>query len=79
MKHYIHLDTATIPLTISSSGTFAYSTVDLPGGCMKFRAKWYENIEFVCTYGKCSVKGLTSSRNSFTDVLRTCLRLVGLK
>lgn len=79
MKYYIHLDTATIPLTISSSGTFAYSTVDLPEGCLKFRAKRYENIEFVCTYGKCSVKGLSLSRNEFADVLRMCLRLVGLK
>lgn len=79
MKHYIHLDTVTIPLTISSSGTFAYSTVDLPQGHMKFRAKRYENIEFVCTYGNCSVKGLSLSRNSFTDVLRMCLRLVGLE
>lgn len=79
MKYYIHLDAATIPLTISSSGTFAYSTVDLPGGRMKFRAKRYESIEFVCTYGKCSVKGLSLSRNSFMDVLRMCLRLVGLE
>lgn len=79
MKHYIHLDTATILLTISSSGTFAYLTVDLPEGCLKFRAKRYENIEFVCTYGNCSVKGLSQSRNSFVDVLRMCLCLVGLK
>lgn len=79
MNYYIYLDTGTIPLTISSSGTFAYSTVDLPGGRMKFRAKWYENIEFVCTYGKYSVKGLSVSRNSFTDVLEMCLRLVGLE
>lgn len=79
MKHYIHLDTATIPLTISSSGTFAYSTVDLAEGRLKFRAKRYENVEFVLTYGKCSVKGLSPSRNSFVDVLRMCLRLVGLK
>lgn len=79
MKYYIHLNAATIPLTISSSGTFAYSTVNLPGGLMKFRAKQYERIEFVCTYGKCSVKGLSLSRNSFADVLRMCLRLVGLE
>lgn len=79
MKYYIYLDDTTIPLTVSSSGTFAYSTVDLPEGRLKFRAKRYENIEFVCTYGKCSVKGLSLSRNSFVDVLRTCLCLVGLK
>ena len=79
MKYYIYLDTVTIPLTISSNGTFAHSTVDLPEGRMKFRAKKYESIEFVCTYGKCSVKGLSMSRNSFTGVLRMCLRLVGLE
>ena len=79
MKYYIYLDTVTIPLTISSNGTFAYSTVDLPEGRMKFRAKKYESIEFVCTYGKYSVKGLSASRNTFTDVLRMCLRLVGLE
>lgn len=77
MKYYIHFDSVTIPLTVSSNGIFAYSTVDLPQGQMKFRAKRYENIEFVCTYGNCSVKGLSLSRNSFTDVLRMCLRLVG--
>lgn len=79
MKYYIYSNDTTIPLTISSSGTFAYSTVDLPEGRLKFRAKRYENIEFVCTYGKCSVKGLSLSRNSFVDVLRMCLRMVGLK
>lgn len=79
MKHYIYLDTATIPLTISSNGTFAYSTVDLPEGPMKFRAKQYESIEFVCTYGKHSVNGVATSENSFADVLTMCLRLVGLK
>ena len=79
MKFYIYLDTVTIPLTISSSGTFAYSTADLPGGCMKFRAKRYESIEFVCTYDKYSVKGLSPSRKSFADVLEMCLSLVGLE
>ena len=79
MKYYIYLDTVTIPLTISLNGTFAYSTVDLPEGRMKFRAKQYESIEFVCTYGKHSVKGVATPENSFMDVLRMCLRLVGLE
>ena len=79
MKFCIYLDTVTVPLTISSSGTFAYSTVDLSEGRMKFRAKRYESIEFVCTYGKYSVKGLSPSCKSFADVLEMCLSLVGLE
>lgn len=79
MKYYIYLETSKVPLSVSSNKTFAYSTVDLLKGRMKFRARKYESIEFVCTYGKHSVKGVATPENSFTDVLRMCLRLVGLE
>lgn len=79
MQSLISLNAGTVKLNVSATGNFAYATTTLNGEDFKFRARRYQSIEFICLYGKYQVSGLTTSENTFTDVMTTCLSLVGLK
>lgn len=79
MQNLISLNAGTVKLNVSATGNFAYATTTLNDKVLKFRARHYQSIEFICLYGKYQVRGLTTPENTFTDVMTTCLSLVGLK
>lgn len=79
MQNLISLSVGTVKLNVSSTGNFAYATTTLNGEGFKFRARRYQSIEFICQYDRYQVTGLATPENSFTDVMITCLSLVGLK
>lgn len=78
MQNLIYLNSGIVRLNVSSTGNFAYATTVLNGETFKFRARRYQSIEFICSYGKYQVSGLAEETKTYMEVINSCLDLMGL-
>lgn len=77
MKQEVTVGGYVYDLNISSSGNFAYYTVDIDEHQLVFRAKRYVGIAFRAEFGRLHVEGVTDASLTFKDVFESCLRMMG--
>ena len=78
MKQEITVGGYIYDLNVSSSGNFAYYTVNIGKHRLVFRAKRYAATAFRASFGKACVEGVAHSSRTFKDIVVHCLEMMGL-
>lgn len=78
MKQEITVGGYAYDLNISSSGNFAYYTLNIGEHRLVFRAKRYSSTAFRASFGKAHVEGVAHSSRTFKDIFINCLEMMGL-